>query len=407
MNSILLEQYEAIKSAINIVEVIGQFEILKKKGRNYFCKCPFHNENTASFSVSTAKGIYTCFGGCGSGDAIKFVQLHLKLDFKQAMRWLAEFYNLPLNDNEPREFDRPRPKIRIRPATETPAADYITKETFNKSLSRYDENNFVKFLHTLFDNDVVENLIEKYYIGTSKYYPGGCVFWQIDTSGHIRDGKVMQYNPATGRRNKDVTPTWAGFLLKGDTYNREQCFYGLHLLADDETKPVAIVESEKTATVCSVFLPEFIWVALGRKGYEQFNKKTGTENEPTETLRKQFKELAGRDVVLFPDNDALADWINLAYKLSDITAITVNDLLQVVAQEHNLPDKCDLCDFLTSEAAQKELVDNFREAFINATDSYIEQSKVCTEYQYKGLKKKDQLQALYGLINEGVYSVVD
>lgn len=55
---------EDIKANVNIVDIISQYVVLKRKGRNYFGLCPFHNEKSPSFSVSESKQIFHCFG-CG------------------------------------------------------------------------------------------------------------------------------------------------------------------------------------------------------------------------------------------------------------------------------------------------------------------------------------------------------
>ena len=67
---------DEVKNAVNIVSLIAEHVALKKRGRNYMARCPFHNEKTPSFSVNEEKQIFHCFG-CGvGGDVIKFVELH-------------------------------------------------------------------------------------------------------------------------------------------------------------------------------------------------------------------------------------------------------------------------------------------------------------------------------------------
>jgi len=249
-------------------------------------------------------------------------------------------------------------------------------------------------------------LIKKYCIGTSKYYPGGCIFWQVDELGNIRSGKIMPYSPATGKRDRAAIPVsnWVHSVLKMDPFNLQQCLYGQHLISEDTSKPIAIVESEKTAIIASVFFPQFIWIATGSKGYEMFNKK-GELNEVPDLLRAKFKVLAGRKVVLFPDLGALEDWQHLAGELSDITSIEVNDLLQTAAKEYQLPDKSDLCDYLTSEAARRELIDEFKQALIiNPDDSDARQWQIWEQFRDKGLRSKDRLQGCNELIaDKGFY----
>jgi DNA primase len=84
----------------DIVDVIGQFMRLKKRGANYIGNCPFHNEKTPSFNVSPAKGIFKCFGCGKAGDVVTFVQEHEKLSYPEAIRWLADYYKMALEETE-------------------------------------------------------------------------------------------------------------------------------------------------------------------------------------------------------------------------------------------------------------------------------------------------------------------
>lgn len=86
---------ESLKNKINIVEVIGSYIPLKKTGINYQSCCPFHSEKSPSFVVSEQKQIFKCFGCGESGDALKFIQKYKNIDFKDALSYLCETYNLP------------------------------------------------------------------------------------------------------------------------------------------------------------------------------------------------------------------------------------------------------------------------------------------------------------------------
>jgi len=87
---------DALKSTIDIVDVIGNYIELKKAGSSYKANCPFHGEKTPSFVVSPSKQFYHCFG-CGvGGDAIKFVMEIEKLTYPEAIEKLASMYNFSL-----------------------------------------------------------------------------------------------------------------------------------------------------------------------------------------------------------------------------------------------------------------------------------------------------------------------
>ena len=85
-------------SRIDITEIIGGFVKLKKRGANYLGLCPFHNEKTPSFTVSPVKEIYKCFGCGRSGNAISFLMEHEKYSYVEALRWLANKYNVEIEE---------------------------------------------------------------------------------------------------------------------------------------------------------------------------------------------------------------------------------------------------------------------------------------------------------------------
>ena len=91
---------QQIISHIDIVEIVGGFVKLKKRGTNYLGVCPFHNEKTPSFTVSPAKEIYKCFGCGRSGNSISFLMEHEKLSYVEALRWLAAKYNVAVEETE-------------------------------------------------------------------------------------------------------------------------------------------------------------------------------------------------------------------------------------------------------------------------------------------------------------------
>jgi DNA primase len=83
-----------------VEEVVGDFVQLKKRGSNYIGLCPFHDEKTPSFAVSPSKGIYKCFGCGKGGGAVNFVMDHEQLSFPEAIRFLANKYNIELKETE-------------------------------------------------------------------------------------------------------------------------------------------------------------------------------------------------------------------------------------------------------------------------------------------------------------------
>lgn len=270
------------------------------------------------------------------------------------MRTLEQFVGAAV-DVEQFRFRQPllpvffdRRQVVTPPEQASKLASFIPFDTFRKSLSRYGENNFIRYLHTLFRPETVGELVRRFYVGTSKHWEGATAFWQVDVKGHIRSGKVMHYDPATGRRVKGVKPdgskrsriTWAhSVLLKQGVFQDfklRQCLFGEHqLAAQPKTKPVAVVEAEKTAIRATSYLPDLIWLACGSL---------------TNLTADKCAVLAGRKVILFPDLKCLKKWHDKAKQLQALIdcSITVSDLLETRAAEADKEQGFDLADYLVS-----------------------------------------------------------
>ncbi|WP_332910837.1 CHC2 zinc finger domain-containing protein [Algoriphagus boritolerans] len=93
---------DKVKERADIVEVVGDYVPLKKKGQNMWACCPFHGEKSPSFSVSPSKQIYKCFGCGKAGDSIQFVMDIEGVGFQEAIRHLAGKYGIEVEEDEAR-----------------------------------------------------------------------------------------------------------------------------------------------------------------------------------------------------------------------------------------------------------------------------------------------------------------
>jgi DNA primase len=91
---------QQITNRIDIIDVVGEFVKLKKRGTNFIGNCPFHNEKSPSFTVSPSKEIYKCFGCGKSGNTITFLMEHEKYSYVESLRWLAARYNIEIEETE-------------------------------------------------------------------------------------------------------------------------------------------------------------------------------------------------------------------------------------------------------------------------------------------------------------------
>ena len=106
------ETKQRILDATRIEDVIGDFVSLKKRGANHIGCCPFHNEKTPSFYVSPSKGIFKCFGCGESGDAVSFLMKHEHYTYPEALKWLAQKYNITIEEEQLTEEQQQRRDMR-------------------------------------------------------------------------------------------------------------------------------------------------------------------------------------------------------------------------------------------------------------------------------------------------------
>jgi DNA primase len=178
---------DRIIEATDIVEVIGEFVQLKKRGANYVGLSPFVNEKTPSFTVSPAKGIFKDFSSGKGGSAITFLMELEKFSYPEALKWLAKKYSIEVEETiekvEDREEENHRESLMIVTAY---AAKYFhesllnTEEGRNIGLSYFKERGF--------SNEI----IEKFELG---YSPDQ---WEAFTGQAIKDGFQAQFMEETG-----------------------------------------------------------------------------------------------------------------------------------------------------------------------------------------------------------------
>jgi Domain of unknown function (DUF6371) len=235
--------------------------------------------------------------------------------------------------NKPLDFEKWTPV----PAPPPRPVSFIDKAIFKKTLGVNHSNTFTNFLIALFGKERAENLINKYHISTTKN--AETIFYQVDLQGNVRSGKVMKYNitdstqTALGtdcKRDKTAFPNWVHSKLKLENFNLSQCLFGEHLLTDSRT--VAIVESEKSAVIASVYFPSFVWVACGGKEGLGIDK---------------LKVLKGKSVILFPDLNGFDKWNLKAVEMRAFCkSVAVSDLLEQVATDEERASGLDLADYL-------------------------------------------------------------
>jgi len=148
---------DEIRDRADIVDLIGGYVDLKRSGSNYMGLCPFHSEKTPSFSVSPSKGIFKCFG-CGvGGDVITFIMKRENLGFREAVEFLADKYNIRLNEYKDENKEVREKRDRFYEINREAALYFLQNLNSSKKAKLYLKNRMLN-----------EKTIRSYGIGYSK-----------------------------------------------------------------------------------------------------------------------------------------------------------------------------------------------------------------------------------------------
>ena len=213
----------------------------------------------------------------------------------------------------------------------------IPFEYVMRSVRTDTDSNLTRYLKEAFPSSDVLRAVEEYYIGVTN--SGDTIYFEIDTEGHCRTGKIMRYD-LTGHRIKDENSAnridWVHKHLRlPNDWTLSQCLFGEHLLKKYPNKDVALVESEKTAIICSIVMPEFVWLATGGKSQ----------------LNDRVRILSGKRVTVFPDADAIEAWKQKVREYPEVGFI-VSDILKKADTAHNT-DNMDIADWILDWVTQR------------------------------------------------------
>ncbi len=153
------ETIEQVREASDIVQVIGEFLRLKKRGRNFLALCPFHIEKTPSFNVSPEKQIFHCFGCGKGGNVYTFLMEHEKMSFVDAVRFLARRANITIRED--RQYDQKR-EVNERIAY----ANAIALEYFCRTL-KHEKYTNVRYDYLVKKRGLTEETIDFFRLGLS------------------------------------------------------------------------------------------------------------------------------------------------------------------------------------------------------------------------------------------------
>ena len=253
-----------------------------------------------------------------------------------------------------------------KPITPPPPIGTIPFSYVERSASY--KSNFVRFLCEFLTVEQMTMIVEKYALGATK--TSEVIFWQIDIYGKVRTGKIMQYNPVTGRRLKHESGAidWVHNKLKKsgtlpEDYNLQQCFFGEHLLSLHPEATVCIVESEKSALISAAIFPDEVWLGAGNIH--------GLSIEKCQVFNN-------RTVILYPDLNAFDKWNEKAIQIEKEynCKITVSTLLEDISTPEAKAKGLDIADYMIEELKTKTNQTLVQSRFTTELQSMIDENPV-------------------------------
>ncbi len=209
--------------------------------------------------------------------------------------------------------------------------------------SQSERSNFFRFLFTLLTSyygdkakEVLKRLLEEYRLGATR--DGSVIFWQIDRTGKVRTGKVMQYNPEDGHRIKGGQTSavnWIHSILKKQRVLAEDWqlspmpFRGT-LSENASRQGGGLGGIQKSAVIGSAIFPDYVWLATGGK---------------SQMREEKLRVLSGRTVLLFPDADAYAEWKQRAESMY-FCKVVVSDIIERNATPKQKEAHIDIADWI-------------------------------------------------------------
>ena len=199
------ETIQLIQNTIKVEEVVGTFVNLKRRGSNLLGLCPFHNEKSPSFTVSPAKEIYKCFGCGKSGNSIGFLMDLEKLSYVEALKWLANKYNIEVEETA----TSPEFKILQQSSDSLFIINNFGQKFFSESLFDTEEGQDIA-LSYLKERGFREEIIKKFQLG---YNPeAGDIFAKTAVAAQF-NSELLQKSGLVVNRDDKLRDNYRGRII--------------------------------------------------------------------------------------------------------------------------------------------------------------------------------------------------
>lgn len=316
-------------------------------------KCWYHDDQHPSMHVNKQKNIFKCFVCGKGGDVIRLVRDYNNLSFVEACDWLAKEFcitaipsDVRSKNTQPSSLRHPPSYFPLPPSPLSPLPSNLVTQSLSVN------SGFCKSIVSsgYLTEQQLHHAAQRYRLGAS--HDGSVIFWEIDDQNRVHNGKLMHYLPDC-HRDKSRSPTWmAAELKKSGTlppdFENPHCLFGLHLTSDisHQTSTVCIVESEKTAVICSELYSSALWLSCG--GLQMFKPQL-------------LEPLVQHRIIIFPDTDEKGEafrlWSEIVLQAQRLYKfrypLRVSPLLELQASEDQKKRKIDIVDFLFEDSASK------------------------------------------------------
>lgn len=238
---------QEILSRIDIIDIVGGFVRLKRRGANYLGLCPFHNEKTPSFSVSPTKEIYKCFGCGRSGNAISFIMEHEKYSYVEALKWLANKYGITLEET----FATDEQRQQMQAADSLYIINSFAQQFFTRQLFETEEGQDIG-LSYLKERGFREEIIRKFQLG---YSPEQRDAFAKEALARQYNAEILLKTGLVISRNDQLQDSYRGrVIFPVHNHSGKVLGFGARILKNNEKAPKYINTPENEIYIKSKIL---------------------------------------------------------------------------------------------------------------------------------------------------------
>lgn len=238
---------QEILSHIDIVDIVGGFVKLKKRGANYLGLCPFHNEKTPSFTVSPSKEIYKCFGCGRSGNSISFIMEHEKYSYVETLKWLANKYGITIEET----FATDEQRQQIQAADSLYIINQFAQQFFTKQLFETEEGQDIGLAYFK-ERGFREEIIKKFQLG---YSPEKRDAFTKEALAKQYNAELLVKTGLVANRNEQLQDNYRGrVIFPIHNHSGKVLGFGARVLKNNDKAPKYINTPENEIYVKSKIL---------------------------------------------------------------------------------------------------------------------------------------------------------